>query len=147
MLLHALFTFFALGASISVIPGAGYLPNDVRAGCRVALSENITACSDMLQYPEEFIPTSALQEICTTSCSSGLMAMYAKASSACGTGSVNITTNVTSTLLVPLDLAGELVYRYNITCLQDMYSCSNECKLSRLTYIKHYGTAASARKN
>lgn len=47
--------------------------------------------------------------------------MQVKAASACGTGSVNITTNVTSAILTPLNLATALVYRYNVTCLRDTF--------------------------
>ncbi|KAL6150732.1 hypothetical protein ACJQWK_00294 [Exserohilum turcicum] len=44
--------------------------------------------------------------------------MYTKAVSACGTTGVNVTTNTTSQILVPLDLAAQLVFQYNVTCLE-----------------------------
>jgi hypothetical protein len=104
---------------LSAIPNTGSLPASVRAPCRAALAENITTCSEWLTYPEEWIPLDSLGEICTTSCQTSLASMQVKAASACGTGSVNVTTNVTSAILTPLNLATALVYRYNATCLRD----------------------------
>lgn len=115
-------SLLSLASSISVIPGTGYLPAVVRAACRSALSENIAGCSDELQTPVQFIPSSSLNEICTSGCRNALTSMYSKAVTACGTGSVNVTSNTTSEILIPLNLAGELVFRYNATCLQDMFA-------------------------
>lgn len=104
---------------LSAIPNTGSLPASVRAPCRAALAENITTCSEWLTYPDEWIPVESLGEICTTGCQNSLASMQVKAASACGTGSVNITTNVTSAILTPLNLATALLYRYNATCLRD----------------------------
>jgi hypothetical protein len=119
MLLYTLFTFVTAASAISVIPGTGYLPNAVRAGCRTALAENITTCSSLLAMQPEYIEIESLNEVCTSACGASLSTMYAKALSACGTGSVNVTVNETSAILVPLDLAGELYFRYNLTCIKD----------------------------
>jgi hypothetical protein len=106
---------------VSAIPDTGSLPASVRASCRAALAENITTCSDWLTYPEEWIPVESLGEICTTSCQNSLASMQVKAASACGTGSLNITTNTTSEVFTPLNLATALIYRYNATCLRDTF--------------------------
>lgn len=121
MVTFALFLSFSLVNAISVIPGTGYLPASVRAACRSALSQTLAGCSDLIQYPEEYIDVSSLSDVCTTQCRQSLSDMYTKAVSACGTTGVNVTTNTTSQILVPLDLAAQLVFQYNVTCLEDEY--------------------------
>lgn len=112
------FAFLTVASTLSVIPGTGYLPASVRAACRSALAENIVGCSDELYTLPQWIPITSLNEICTSDCRGALAAMYTKATTACGTGGVNITSNGTSEILIPLNLAGELVWRFNATCLQ-----------------------------
>jgi len=121
MVAFTLFLSFSLANAISVIPGTGYLPASVRAACRSALSQTLAGCSDLIQYPEEYVDVSSLSNVCTTQCRQSLSDMYTRAVSACGSTSVNVTTNITSQILVPLDLAAQLVFQYNVTCLEDEY--------------------------
>jgi hypothetical protein len=119
MVAFTLFLSFSLAGAISVIPGTGYLPAAVRAACRSTLSQTLTGCSELIQYPEDYVDVSSLEDVCTTQCRQSLSDMYTKAVSACGTTGVNVTTNNTSAYLVPLDLAAQLIFQYNVTCLQD----------------------------
>ena len=100
-----LFLSFSLAGAVSVIPGTGYSPAAVRAACRSTLSQTLTGCSDLIQYPENYVDLSSLEDVCTTQCRQSLSDMYTKAVSACGITGVHVTTNTTSELLVPLDSA------------------------------------------
>ena len=100
-----LFLSFSLAGAVSVIPGTGYSPAAVRAACRSTLSQTLTGCSDLIQYPENYVDISSLEDVCTTQCRQSLSDMYTKAVSAGGITGVHVTTNTTSELLVPLDSA------------------------------------------
>jgi hypothetical protein len=121
LLLFVLSCLSHLAACLSVVPSLGHIPAGVRAACRVTLAKNVTECSDDIQRPLEFIPSSLLPDICTNECTNALSSLYAEATSRCGTDAVNITVDgIVTDTITPLDLVGELRYKYNITCLQDM---------------------------
>jgi len=144
LLLFALSSLPHLVASLFVVPSLSHIPAGVRAACRVTLTKNVTECSDEIQRPLEFISPSLLPDICTTKCANALSSLYTEATTRCGTDAVDITVNGTVTdTFTPLDLVGELRYKYNITCLQDM---SPPPALTLKTLTPFYMTKASAGK-
>jgi hypothetical protein len=115
---------------VFVIPGIGYLPSTVRAACRAALATNITQCSSKLFLSVENILATDLTEVCTSNCSAALNSMYNLAATRCGTDDVVVPLNGTDTLIVnPLRMAEELVYRFNMSCLQDKWILWNSYAL------------------
>lgn len=114
--------FIQIAVSLSVVPSLQHIPPGVRAACRATLAKNVTQCSDTFHKQLEYIHSSTLPEICTDECASALSSLYSEAFSRCGTDAVNITVNGTvMATFRPLDLVGELRFKYNITCLQDKH--------------------------
>lgn len=65
--------------------------------------------------------------------------MLGKVTTACGMGSVNVTTGEISQRLRPLTLAEEMVFRYNITCLGDEFLSNGICRDYELMVADIYG--------
>jgi hypothetical protein len=111
---------YRVAFSLSVVPSQSNIPSGVRAACRVTLAKNLTQCSDDFLMLLDHIPSSSLLEICTNECETALSDLYSEAFARCGTDVVNITSDgILVATYSPINMVGELRYRYNTTCLQD----------------------------
>ncbi|PGH27226.1 hypothetical protein AJ80_01183 [Polytolypa hystricis UAMH7299] len=126
MLLLFIFCFSRIAIALSIVPSLAHIPLGVRAACRVSLANNITQCSDIFLQLPEYIPSSALPEICTLDCDNALSSTYADVLSRCGTDAVDITVNDTVVgTFTPLDLAGDGFCKEALEDVTDDELCSD----------------------